>query len=317
MPLRHTPPPPAAAPSTRSKSSLQGQKCTQSASNTDSSETSIDVVTPINDDVQKLFMSEMKQIFQSHTSKCEERSNKTHSALDTLQNMMNELLKQNSEIKESIAFISKQYDDMKNKVDILESEKKADRLYIQQLEDRVDSLERTLNTKKIEIRNIPLSPTVKEEDLCKIVQNATNVIGAHIEKSEIREVYCTNKKDKASRIIVELTSASTKDHIIKKARYFNSTNKQNKLNSTHLNMDGPATPIYVSEYLPPQTQHLYYLARKFAKEQNYMYCWTSFGKIFLKKNDKVKASIIKRETDLENIIKREIDLENVVSMSNI
>ena len=191
---------------------------------------------------------------------------------------------------------------MRSRLDLLESGKKADRQYIHQLEERVDNLERMLCSKKLEIKNVPLTFKETKNDLSLIVLNTANVIGAPLQRSEIQDVYCMRKKDKPSKIIVELSGSSTKDNIIKRARQFNTDNKQNKLSSTHLNMNCPATPIYVSDFLPPQTQHLFYLARKFAKENGYLYCWVSAGRVFLRKNEPDKPVIVKCESDLDTLL---------------
>lgn len=72
-----------------------------------------------------------------------------------LQAAMSEVIAQNTEIKDSIPFVSKQYDDMKLKVQSLESEREADRCQILLLEDKVENLERLMHSTKIEIRNVP------------------------------------------------------------------------------------------------------------------------------------------------------------------
>lgn len=250
------------------------------------------------DDENERVINDMQKLIDSHCKNYESHSTKTDASLNALHHMMTELLKQNSEIKESIAFVSNQYEDMRSKLDSLESEKKTDREYIHRLEGRIENLERMLYNRKLEIKNIPLSSNKSEEELSLIVMNMAKAVGAPLQRSEIKEVYSTSKENKPSKITVDLTSTLTRDDIVKKARQFNSNNKQNKLSSKHLNMDGPATPVYVSDFLPPQTQHLFYLARKFSKEHNYSYCWTSAGRVFLRKSEIEKPILIKREADL-------------------
>lgn len=246
----------------------------------------------------------MQNLLSSHSNRCEALSNKTDGTLNALQNMMMAVLKQNLEIKESITFISQQYEDIRMKVDLLESEKRVDRTYIHQLEDRVDSLERMLYTQKLEIKNIPLTSNEKQEDLCTIVLNTANAVAVSLQRTDIKEVSCMNRNDSSSKIIVDLACATIKNNVIKKTRQFNATNKQNKLNTSHLMMDGPPTPTYVSECLPPRTQHIFYRARKFAKENGYMYCWTTSGRIYLRKNAQEKQIIIRSETDLESLVSK-------------
>lgn len=215
-----------------------------------------------------------------------------------LQSAMSEIIAQNTDIKDSIAFISKQYDDMKLKVQSLESEREADRCQILQLEDKVETLERLLHSTKIEIRNVPKKQGENKEDLCRIVTDLTKVLSTPVQKHEIKDVFRGGKKEGVSPIVVDFVSTMSKDAIIKGVRLFNSKNGQNKLNTTHLNLDGPTKPIYLSERLTSKNQHIYYLARTFAKENGFKFCWTSYGKVFLRRDEGQHQVHIRNEADL-------------------
>lgn len=253
-------------------------------------------------DEQERFMNEMLKLIDSHTERCEIRSNKTDSALVEIHNTMREIMKQNSEIRESIAFVSQQYEDMKTRVALLESERKDNHEHIHLLEERVDDLERLMYNKKLEIKNVPLTSEENEEDLCAIVLSTSRAVGASLIRSDIKEVHCINRKDKPTKIVVDLVNTKVKDNILKRTRQFNSNNKEKKLNSLHLHIKGTETPIYVSDCLPRKTQHLFYLARKFSKEHNFAYCWTTAGQVFLRRSELEKAVVIRCETDFGNLL---------------
>ncbi|CAB3245154.1 unnamed protein product [Arctia plantaginis] len=129
---------------------------------------------------------------------------------------------------------------------------------MRELEEKVEFMERQLYFTKIEIRNVPQNLGESNEDLCAIVEKTAAVIGHNLNLSEIKDVYRVKNKDKSSTINVDFISSLTKNSIAKKARKFNNNNKQNKLNTTHLNVSGPSKPIYLSEKLTPKAQRLYF-----------------------------------------------------------
>lgn len=223
------------------------------------------------------------------------------SKLESIQTAMCVLTTQNTEILQSIAFMSQQYDDMVIKIKNLESDRKLDRCHIKQLEEKVENLERMLCSTRVEIRNIPRKLGESKEDLYKIVTDTATVLELPVQRHEVKDIFRTGKKDVISSIVVDFVSVTTKENIIKKVRQFNNNNKQNKLNTTHLKIEGSKKPIYISEKLTPKNQHLYYLARNFAKDNDYKYCWISYGKVFLRQDDGKKLTLVNNEEDINSL----------------
>lgn len=246
-------------------------------------------------DNSPLFMEEIRSLLSASNAKSDAK-------FTALQSSMAEIIAQNAEIKEAIAFTSKQYDDMLVQLQQLESERKSDRVHIQHLEEKVDNLERMLYSSKIEIRNIPRKSGENKDDLHTIITKVGNILETPIQCQDIKDVFrVTNKDSKSSAIIVDLNSVTIKENLLKKCRQFNNKNKQNKLNSTHFNIEGPPEPVYLSEKLAPKTQRLFYVTRNFAKDNSYKYCWTSYGRVFLRQDDGKQQLLIKSENDLNNL----------------
>ncbi|KAJ8726579.1 hypothetical protein PYW07_001277 [Mythimna separata] len=240
-------------------------------------------------------LEEIRTLLSTSTTKTEEK-------FAALLASILEISAQNCEIQKSMEFISKDYDDLKLKLAKLESEREADRRYVLDLEEKVENMERQLCSTKIEIRNVPQMQEESKESLRTIVVQASNVLGIPISGNEIKDVFRTKNKNNSSTITVDFMSSITKDNIIKKARRFNSANNQSKLSTTHLKLDGPNRPIYISEKLTPKSQKMYYLARRFAENNAYKYCWTSYGKVLLRKMDGERYIVIKSETDLDGLL---------------
>uniref|UniRef100_A0A1E1W9G6 FP protein C-terminal domain-containing protein n=1 Tax=Pectinophora gossypiella TaxID=13191 RepID=A0A1E1W9G6_PECGO len=217
-------------------------------------------------------MSQIKDMFCRFSQEQEKRFESLHTSVNTIK-------EQNDELTKSVDFMSKTYDEFVSRIQQLESERKDDKKYIQLLEDRVESLERRNRASGIEIRNVPKTtpervPESKEE-FCKLVKSMGTTLKIKIEDSDIKDVYRLSGKD--------------------------FTKPQNKINTTHLGLLNPSRPVYVSEALTSKSQKLYYLARNFQKVNEYSFCWTSRGIVYLRKEVQSPLIKIESEADLDHL----------------
>jgi hypothetical protein len=162
-------------------------------------------------------------------------------------------------------------------------------------------MERNLCSSKLEIRGIPRKDFETKKNLTEYVQKAGKSLNITVLPSDIRDIYRINTKSETSKpIIVEFISTNLKEDILKSVKMYNRTNKD-KFSNINLHLDGPSTPVFISECLTQKTKKLFATARIFARKNNYRYCWTSYGKIYLRKADGGEVSKIKYEHDLKNI----------------
>lgn len=293
MPLKRTPPKTPAAKDSESTTCTNTFSKAGSFPNLSTPDTEyINTRKRKRDDDYNSFM----ELLKSH-------SDKTDKKLESLQSSLAEIITQNSEIKNTITFISQKYDEMLLRTEQIEAERKADRIYINQLEDRVENLERMMNMSKMEIKNIPKMQGETKDDLRKLVTETACFLEIPLQEHDIRDVFRVNKKEGVSTIIVDFAKTKTKEDFVKSARQYNKKNSANKLNSTHIKISGPAKPIYMSESLTLKAQRLFYLARRFAKDNDYRFCWTSYGKVFMKKTEGDKHILIKDEPDINKLQK--------------
>lgn len=246
----------------------------------------------------KTFMEEMRTMManQEKKLKCFET---------TFKDSIKEISNQNKDIKASIEFISNMYEEMRMKLENCEQQQKKDRLYIKALEDRLDNVERGMRTSSFEVRNIPQKDTESKDDLIKIVQNIGSVLNTPIETSEIKELFRTKKRNSTnSPIIVELTTVLKKEKIIGSVKKYKQE-KRDLIKTTQISIDGPAVPIHISENLSFKMKRLHFLAREFARTNEYKYCWTSNGNIYIRKTDGQAALRLNNEIDLENLSTKE------------
>lgn len=230
-------------------------------------------------------------------------SNKQQNAkFKSLSVAMESMITQNTEIQKSIEFMSNKYDEVLSKLNTLQQENNEYKAQITSLELKLELQERNSRASCVEIRNIPKTEAEKKETLLSLVKSVGNALEENIHDSEIRDVYRIKTKENiAGSIIVEFTTIAKKENLIKASRTFNKNHKEQPFSTTHIQHKGPRKLIYIAESLTKKAQHLHYLARQFRKTHQYHGCWTSYGKIYLRKEERSAAILIASEADLTKL----------------
>ncbi|KAL4719708.1 hypothetical protein ACJJTC_007897 [Scirpophaga incertulas] len=176
---------------------------------------------------------------------------------------------------------------------------------VEGLENKIEQLERKSRASTIEIRNIPKQNLENKMLLRSMVKKVGEVIEQSISDSDIQDVYrLKTKNESTNHIIVNFTTISCKDGFMKQCRFYNKTNMDNKLNTSHLNLSGPPKPLYIDESLTSLGKKITYYARQFIKDNNYHSAWSSFGKIFVRKSQDSPAVRIDCEQDLKKLLSK-------------
>ncbi|KAJ0171526.1 hypothetical protein K1T71_013076 [Dendrolimus kikuchii] len=209
------------------------------------------------------------------------------------------------EIELGLNNMSEQLKNLESKIDSLELDKKAIAKNIISLEEKIDTIERLSLKTSIEIRNVPKSFQENKEILYNMLQNLMLTLNVNYNKSEIRDVQRTHnsKENKVSSLIVEFHNTLQLSSLMNSVKKYNKENAE-RLNSTHLGISGTGNlngPIYISECLTSKSKRLFYVTREFAKKYNYAFCWTSGGKIYLRKETGSQYILIKNEARLEEL----------------
>ncbi|KAJ8718791.1 hypothetical protein PYW07_016347 [Mythimna separata] len=222
----------------------------------------------------------------------------------TLELSLKELTCQNAEINKSMILLSEKYDDVLSELKILQQENYSLKSHIKTLDAKIEHFEKGARSTMVELKNVPDTVSENKEQLVEIAKKIGNVINVPILDSDIRDISRLKLKDKTTGpIIVDFTSTIKREHYIKAAGSYNKANREKRLSTTNLNMVGPAKPIYVAESLPASIRRLHYMTRLFAKKHNYEHCWTSYGKVFLKRKEGQPRRRVYCEEDLLNMEK--------------
>ncbi|XP_045504365.1 uncharacterized protein LOC123701004 [Colias croceus] len=261
------------------------------------------------DDELSLFMTEMKRTFDefketvmSDLHRClNEFKEEQEKKFSELNSTVCEIKCQNSSIMETVTFISKQYDDMKIKLDLFDKEKKEYQHRIHLLESKIEHLERNQFLSTVEIRNIPPQKKENTHDLLGIVSKATKLIGVPLNPNDISNIFRIGSKPESKPIVVKFSNVFIKEKVLSYFKKYNKDQQENKLCTADLDIVGNSNKIYISEYLTPKTKRLFFLARDFANTSGYKFCWTASGKVFLRRKEGLPPIRIEREEDLDQL----------------
>lgn len=306
MPLKRTPPSdpksksntPASTGATKEASPKHSSSKGHSPKPTDFISTRNKRKIPDNDDDDDLqsFMRNIKSMISNLAMTQEKKFSEVQGSLKALN-------EQNVEIVQSLSFLSEKYEELKDKVDILEKERNENIHYINSLENRLDFLERKARSSSIEIRNVPRTHAQESKlDLMDIATKIGSTLNISLMHSDFQDAYRTKSSSvEAPPIVVEFSSMRTKENILQTYKSFNKENKEERLSTTHLQLKTPGKIVYISELLTQKTKRLFYLARDFAKTNGYLFCWTQHGSVYMRKKEGLPPFKINSVEDLKKI----------------
>ncbi|CAH0722431.1 unnamed protein product, partial [Brenthis ino] len=219
-----------------------------------------------------------------------------------------EICNSNAEIVQSISFMNNKFEEMKKEIEELKKERQEQRIYIESLERKINDLQQKTRSSSVEIRNIPQNESETSSSLIQTVCSIGKVVGVHIPPSDFRDIYRLPGKPNNSAtprpIIAEFTTVQTKQKVISSVQSFNKTKKSrdDKMNTEIIGIAGKRQPVYITDKLSPSTKKLFFIAREFAKKNNFKFCWVSNGNIFLRKQVGEKQILVNNEKCLNDIL---------------
>lgn len=227
-----------------------------------------------------------------------ELSNIIDTKFSKMEATLTEIKTTNIDLEKTLEFISTQYEDLRKKMEKLEQENKSNSAYIHILEEKVEELQTNCKKSSIEIRNLPIEDKESKITLTKRVLTITSSLNIDIKTDDIKDVFRT-RKNESKTIIVEMANVNIKNEILKAVKKYNNINKNNKLNATNAGIKGKNDPIYISESLTARARRIYYLARDLKRQNTISYCWTSNGKVLIRKTENSPAVVIRSEAQID------------------
>lgn len=203
-------------------------------------------------------------------------------------------------IENSLGTISSQITMLQNNIKNLEEDRNKTAIKLNFLENKLENIERITRKTNIEIRNVPATTKISKEMLYPRIQKLLHSCQINLEDSQIKDVYAVPAKNKRSMTIVaELPNTLIKEKLLLCLR--ERGKKGFKLDTSILGIDGPSTPVFVSENLTPITRKIHALARTFCKNHNYKFCWIKNGKVYIRKSENLPALSITDEATIAEL----------------
>lgn len=226
----------------------------------------------------------------------------------SLQDVFNKLTLMTQDLRsltKSFEFLSKQYDDLKVEMKVVNDRCREEVLRVQKLETENKLLHQELKTIKLSLNNFDQNnrnKTIeihgveekKDEDLKEVMSEMAQMlkIGSYnvnkVENAHRR--YQKNQNRKSNPIIVKFLSKCESDEWLAKRR----TGLTNK----NLWKGGNDEQIFINENLTPFNRELAWRARVSAKKHGYKYSWVKNGNIFMKKSD---TDPVRKITTIEDV----------------
>lgn len=244
------------------------------------------------------FKEEIKKMLSSFNEKQEKETQKINLKLLEIQ-------QSNTHIEKSIAFLTAQNSDLQEKINRLEMQSKEDKKYIFTLENKIEDMQTESRKSNLMIKNVPRKNGETKEDLLEMTTCLFANIQSNIKKNDIKDIYRVRGKTAEKQntpIVVEIGSTILKTETLKLAKAFN-TKHQNKLSCKHMGLKSQEdTPVFISEHLTAKSSRLHFLARDLTKAGIYKFCWTAYGKVYIKKDENSPTIIIRTEEQVHKLL---------------
>lgn len=205
------------------------------------------------------------------------------------------------DVKTAINVMSQKYEETLERLNVLEVEKKASDTKIAFLEHKVEFLERQSRGTSIELRNIPQETNETKEDLRNLLKKTSESLDVLLYNSDVKDVYRINTKSGNKPLIADFTTVFKRDEFLSAVKKYNKEHETTKFNTGSLGISGPNKPVYISENLIQKDRRLFFLAREFVRNSEYAFCWTSFGRIFIRKSEGTPPVRITCENDIDSL----------------
>lgn len=255
-------------------------------------------------DVLDLFKNDIKKMIREMMCTQNNRLEKLESHIKEIKSHYTEIKATNTDLEKAMTAVSDQLQSLENKITGLENQRGSMVIQLATLENKLEVLDHNLIKTSIELRNVPKRQNETKTMLYDSITHLSRHLGLDTEFANIRDIkrLPSKKENSTSSLSVEFCNTLTKTNFLAAVKDYNKRNPKDKIKSNHLNLKAAQeTPIYITELLTANSKRLFYLTRNYAKQHQYNYCWTSNGRIMLKKDPDSQTIVVKNEEQLKQL----------------
>lgn len=245
------------------------------------------------DDIRDLMREELQNFFQY---KINPQLSEVRTALTSIESSV-------SYFNEELEKVKKETAAQAAKIESIRLENESLRAANLVLASRLAHFDQQSRSSNVEIQCVPES---KQENLIKTVQQLGKVIKCPLNEAEIhvcsRLAKINSTSPRPRSILVKFSSPRLRDEFLAATSKFNKSNKDDKLNTSHLGIGGSnKSPVYVVEHLTPENKALHAAARSKARELKYKFVWIRDGRVFMRKNEESNYVFVKNLETLNRL----------------
>lgn len=228
-------------------------------------------------------------------------THKIHPEILELRNVMSSLETSMAHFNVELEKVKTDQVEQAKLIDVLKSETELLKATNRTLSYRLAQIDQHARSSNVEIQCVPEN---KQENLINTVVQLGKVIKCPINEGQIH--YCSrlaklnNSTPRPRSILVKFNSPRLRDEFLAATSKFNRTNRDDKLNTSHLGIGGSKKmAIYVAEHLTHENKCLHAATRSKAKELGYKFVWVRDSRIYMRKNEQ-SGHIYVKDIDLLN-----------------
>lgn len=250
-------------------------------------------------DMQAMIRDEMRLVMDEYMEKFR----------NTLNVEIRELRDQITSFKDSLSFLSAQYDSINSDmvlqnstIKLLKTENQQLRSEVNVLSNRVRQMDQLSRSANLELQCVPEH---KAENVLSIVKQLGQVVKCPINDSDIS--YCSRvaksnpKSSRPRTILVKFNTPRTRDSLLAATIQHNKLHPDEKLNTSILGLDDKKIALFVTENLTVENKNLHAAARLRAKELNYKFVWVRGGRVYMRKSVDAETVFIRNMDSINNL----------------
>nr|XP_026490603.1 uncharacterized protein LOC113396764 [Vanessa tameamea] len=245
---------------------------------------------------------------QSCLSKFDSTLSNIRKDIQELGTKFTEMRTELDEVVKTVSFLSEIHDDQVNinkenskLISNFVTENSTLQTKLGEITAALEGIEQRARDSNMEIQCVPES---KSENLFTHIKQLANTVSYQLSEKDVLNCHRVAKYNPGNKrprsIIIKMISPRVRDNFLAAIKLYNFKNKDNKLISTHLGFT-TNRPIYAMEHLSPKNKQLHAATRIVAKEKKYEFVWIRNGKIFVRKNIKSEAKIVRDKDFLEKL----------------
>lgn len=187
-------------------------------------------------------------------------------------------------------------------IEKLELENTSLQIGLKQLGNRLSMIEKISRSCNVEVQAVP---EAHNENVLTLFNRMCDVVGSPIAEPSIlacRRVAKVNASSSRPRnILVSLASPRLRDEVLSAVYRYNKSHTRDKINTSHLGLSGETRRVFINEHLSPEQKALHAATRIAAKAKNFKYVWVKYGRIYVRKDETSKATLISNEDALSKL----------------